>query len=212
MKAFVITIKDNPKSVESAERCIESGRKNGCAIRKFDAITPKDNPEFLFFREGLSYSGMIEQYSRTPNCAAAFLSHYSLWQKCIQLKETIVIFEHDAVLKSPIPSSHFLYVMNIGHPSYGKWNTPSILGVNKLISKPYMPGAHAYMITPQGAELLIRHAKKSAKPTDVFMNVKSMPWLQEYYPWPAVADDSFTTIQSASGTIAKHNEVEIIDA
>jgi glycosyl transferase family 25 len=212
VKSFVITIKDNPKSVKSAERCIESGKKVGCVIRMFDAVTPNDDPELLFLREDLPIDGMREQYSRFENCASAFFSHYSLWKKCIQLKEPITIFEHDAVVKDSIPKVNFKYVMNIGHPSYGKYRTPATLGVNPLTSKRYMPGAHAYMITPEGANLLINHARRNARPTDVFMHMDNMPWLQEYYPWPVVADDSFTTIQRELGTTAKHNKVEIIDA
>jgi len=210
MKSFVITIKDNPRSVESAERCIESGKKVGCAIRMFNAVTPKDDPEFLFLREGLPVDGMRENYSRFENCAAAFFSHYSLWKKCIQMNETFVIFEHDAVLHDKVPTVPFKYVMNIGHPSYGKFNTPSMFGVNPLTSKRYFPGAHAYMVTPMGAKKLIELAKKYAKPTDVFINLDLIQ-AQEYYPWVAVAKDSFTTIQKELGTVAKHNKVEVID-
>ena len=44
-----------------------------------------------------------------------------------------------------------------------------------------------------------------ARPTDVFLNIESFPWLEEYYPWPVKADDSFTTIQNEFGCYAKHN-------
>jgi GR25 family glycosyltransferase involved in LPS biosynthesis len=156
--------------------------------------------------------GLNEVYSRTANCAAAFFSHYSLWKKCVEDNETFAIFEHDAVLNNKIPEAHFDYVMNLGHPSYGKWNTPSTLGVNPLTSKRYFPGAHAYMVKPEGAKKLIEQAKICARPTDVFMNLDDMPWLQEYYPWPAMAKDEFTTIQKQAGTTAKHNKVKIINA
>ena len=42
MTAFVITIQDNPKSQQVADRCVESGKKNGLNIQKFRAFTPKD--------------------------------------------------------------------------------------------------------------------------------------------------------------------------
>ena len=44
MRAFVITIINNEKSVEAAERCISSGIKNGVNIEKFEAYTPDDKP------------------------------------------------------------------------------------------------------------------------------------------------------------------------
>lgn len=212
MKAFVITIMDNEKSVEVAERCIESGRRFGNVIEKYKATTPKDDLVSLYESEGLSMSGHQEKYSRPENCSAAFFSHYSLWKKCVELNETVTIFEHDAVLENAIPKVPFKFVMNIGHPSYGKFNTPSMFGVNRLSSKRYFPGAHAYMVNPEGAKRLINQSKNQALPTDLFMHVDRMPWLQEYYPWVAVAKDSFTTIQKELGTLAKHNKVEIIDA
>jgi hypothetical protein len=49
-------------------------------------------------------------------------------------------------------------------------------------------------------------------PTDVFLNLNSFAFLQEFYPWPVEARDSFTTIQSEIGCRAKHNKVEIIEA
>jgi len=212
MKSYVITIMDNEDSRMVAERCIRYSSWYNVNIKNWPATTPKDDLDKLYADEGLSMDGLNEVYSRTANCAAAFFSHYSLWKKCVEDNETFAIFEHDAVLNNKVPEVHFDYVMNIGHPSYGKWNTPSTLGVNKLTSKRYFPGAHAYMVTPKGAKKLIEQAKICAKPTDVFMNLDDMPWLQEYYPWPAMAKDEFTTIQKQSGTTAKHNKVKIINA
>jgi hypothetical protein len=134
---------------------------------------------------------------------------------CAEGTENFVIFEHDAVLIDRVPTTTFHYVMNIGSPSYGKWNTPSLLGVNPLTTKRYFPGAHAYMVTPAGAKLLIENAPLYAKPTDVYLNLDTFPWLQEYYPFVAEARDSFTTIQVEDGCLAKHNWKEgykIIDA
>ena len=96
-------------------------------------------------------------------------------------------------------------VVNMGKPSYGNYNTPTTLGVQPLVHKPYFGGAHAYIVSPDGAKLLIEKAKTDAGPTDVFLNVHNFPWLQEYYPWPIEADDEFTTIQKVQGCIAKHN-------
>ena len=80
LKNYVITIKDNDKSVTSAERCIASGAKNGMKIEMFSAITPKDNPGVLMAEEGIPTKNFYEKYSRTENCMAAFMSHYYLWK------------------------------------------------------------------------------------------------------------------------------------
>ena len=182
-----------------------SGNRVGEKIRLFDAITPKDDPISMLEKEGIDPERFDEVYSRNLNCMAAFLSHYTLWKQCAAGTDTFTIFEHDAVLDTPIPTTPFNYVMNIGTPSYGKWNTPQQLGVNRLTTKSYFPGAHAYMVTPAGAKLLVNNAPTYAKPTDVYLHLGLFPWLQEYYPFVARADESFTTIQVERGCLAKHN-------
>ena len=205
MKAYVITIMDNPRSVQVAGRCIRSGAKCGLDINKWPAITPKNNPAELLALEGIDTAGFDEVYSRTENCMAAFLSHYSLWKESVNTDENILIFEHDAVVKDVIPEVPNLGCISFGKPSYGKYNTPSTIGVGPLISKPYFPGAHAYQVTPYGASRLIKQAKIKAGPTDVFLHRDTFPFLQEYYPWPVEVNDTFTTIQNQRGCLAKHN-------
>jgi GR25 family glycosyltransferase involved in LPS biosynthesis len=95
-------------------------------------------------------------------------------------------------------------LLSLGEPSYGKYNDPLLIGVNPLTSKRYLPGAHAYMLKPKGARSILDVAKYSAQPTDIFLNIEVFPWLQEFYPWPAIAMDSFTTIQREAGCVAKH--------
>ena len=75
----------------------------------------------------------------------------------------------------------------------------------KLISKQYLPGAHAYGITPKGARAIIEQTIFNAGPTDVFLNNRLFTWLEEYYPWPVKCNDEFTTIQNETGCLAKHN-------
>lgn len=204
MKASVITIIDNDRSRIVADRCITSARKNGLEVAYFKAFTPKDSPMDIAKQEGIPTQGFVEKYSRFENGLAAFLSHYWLWKLTAAGTQPHIIFEHDAVLLDRIPALRG-DIVNLGHPSYGKFNTPSILGESRLVSKPYFPGAHAYYVTPKGAQALIDKAKTSAQPTDIFINHGNFDNLMEYYPWPAEARDSFTTIQNTTGCLAKHN-------
>lgn len=204
MKSFVITIKDLPKSVEYAQRCIDSMPDYN--VQMFDAITPKDDPISMAEERGIPVERFKEVYSNFENCISAFLSHYSLWEKCIEDNTEYQIFEHDAVRVGNLPRFiDYIGCISLGAPSYGNYKTPSMLGVNKLTSKKYFPGAHAYRLKPQGAKALTTVAKDIASPTDVFLNLDTFPWLEEYYPWPVVAKDNFTTIQNTNGCHAKHN-------
>lgn len=206
MDAFVITIYDIEESVQCAERCIRSAEKFGVKAKKFKAITPESNPIDIAETHQIPTQGFKEVYSRFDRCLSAFLSHYILWNACIDRNEPIIIFEHDAVVVNNLPLFvHNLKVMNLGKPSYGGSITPMKLGRNPLTSKRYFPGAHAYMLSPAGARQLVLQAKVNAAPTDVFLHLENFPWLEEYYPWPVEARDSFTTIQNERGCVAKHN-------
>lgn len=207
MKIKVITILDNPQSVAVADRCIESGKKFGITIEKFKAITPTDKPLDMLRFLGIIETGFHEKYSYLDKVVSAFLSHRALWEECLRSQEPYIIFEHDAVIVNEIPlglcrTENFI---NLGKPSYGKFKIPPFLGVGNLVSKNYMPGAHAYSIRPHAAESLLMRAMWEAGPTDVFLHIQRFPWLKEYYPWPVEAHDTFTTIQREAGCLAKHN-------
>lgn len=209
MKAFVITIDDNTKSVEAAKRCIHTAREiGGIDVMTYSAATPRNTNAIEYLRdEGISTSMLKEKYSRFANCASAFISHYSLWKMCITLGEPILILEHDAVFVDQFPELvTYPDIMNIGRPSYGKFNVPKSFGVQPLVSKPYFGGAHGYVISPEGARKAIWQAKtEGAKPTDLFFNSTHFPNIKEYYPWVVEARDTFTTIQAEAGCLAKHN-------
>lgn len=207
MKNYVITILENSKSSAAADRCIESALYCGLEVEKYSAITPHNTKIYEALHEqGISAEGFKEKYSRLDNCIAAFLSHYSLWKLSVDTKQEVTIFEHDAVVTNTIPEFiNYRYCISFGKPSYGKFNIPSNIGVNSLVSKRYFPGAHAYRVKPSGAKKLIEQAKIAAKPTDVFLHLDTFPWLEEYYPWPVEARDTFTTIQKTEGCLAKHN-------
>ena len=216
MKNYVITIMDNEKSVEAAQRCIRSGyTTGGLDIQHWKATTPADDLLSITAKNGIEMSAMDEVYSRTSNCIAAFLSHFSLWKECVELNQEVTIFEHDAICINNI-NSQIVYkgCISLGAPSYGRFNTPTGFGAVPLQSKRYFPGAHAYRVKPEGAKVLMAQALMGARPTDVYLNIDTFPFLQEYYPWPVEARDSFTTIQSEMGCKAKHNfneKYEIVD-
>ena len=206
MKSYVITILDNTKSLEAAERCIRSAETQaGIDVEKWKAITPHNDPERIARKEEIPNTSFINKYSRYHNCLSAFLSHYFLWQECVKIQEPILILEHDALFVNDVPEFiNFQGCVSLGQPSYGKFNTPSILGVSTLFSKAYFPGAHAYIIKPWAAADFISKAKLLAAPTDVFISLQNFSYLEEYYPWPVKAADNFSTIQQKTGCLAKH--------
>ena len=217
MQAFVITLMNNPRSVKSSQKTMATAYKHGLKVKQFEAIIPRDRQAQMMKEYGIAHRNFKEEFSRLPNCQAAFMSHYKLWDWCIQIGEPIIIFEHDAIMIGPLPKNFdFDKVITFSKPSYGNYNTPMELGVQKLVQKPYFGGAHGYAVSPEGARALVDKAIAHAMPTDVYLNTQYFPWLQEYYPWICLAADHFTTIQKTNGCMAKHNfsrgDYDIINA
>ena len=205
MRMYVIGISDNKQSMDAVSRCQKSAKQFGHDVEHFPAITPKDDIYGMLKKRNISTMGFQEKYSRLDNCIAAFLSHYTLWMKCVESNEMTIILEHDAVFREPIRTSQtFRDICNYGKPSYGKFERPLRLGMNHLTSKRYLPGAHAYGVTPNGARQLIKQSSVYAKPTDVFIHLDTFPTINEVFPWPVECMDDFTTIQNQHGCIAKH--------
>lgn len=207
MKKFIITISDMPESVMVAENCKKSASNFGqYDIYNWDATTPKDNPINILKNEGISDIGFKKASGRFESVISCFLSHYRLWQKCIELNEAIMILEHDAeFIDNNIPELHqFNHAISIGMPSWGTFNTPNIIGLNKLTSKKIFPGTHAYIIKPFAAKEFIKRAKIDAEATDKFLSLNRFTWLEEWYPWPVRANDTFTTIQTKEYLNSKH--------
>ena len=195
-----------PESVKVAKRCINTGSAYGVQVSNFNAVTPK-TVDALVYEHEIDTRFFREKWSRYKNALSAFMSHFSLWRECYQSNQPYLILEHDAVFVDDIPSFLRGDIVNLGKPSYGKFEIPSRLGEGKLESKPFLPGAHGYYITPMGAAQLISQAKQKAKPTDVFIH-RDLFDVTEYYPWPIEARDTFTTIQREEGTLAKHSYVK----
>ena len=203
MKAFVIAI-DIPESQEAADKCIVSGAQYGVTVEKWNGFEPKNNPLKMAEDLQIPLKNFAERYSRFENCLAAFLSHRSLWEWSQKNNEEVLILEHDAIFIDEVPRVPYKGVLSIGTPSYGKFITPPNIGVNKLVSKQYLPGAHAYLVKPDAAQKMVDQARTYACPTDLFIRNDVFDFVEEYYPWPVLARDNFTTIQKEEGCTAKH--------
>jgi len=204
MKSYVITVMNIPESVDAAQRCIDSMPQFN--IEMSSGYTPNDDPDAIAKEKGINTARFDDpRYSRRQRCLSAFLSHRRLWEQCRDTGEEIQVFEHDAVGVGNIPEFlNYQGCISLGAPSYGKFNHPPGIGVNPLTSKRYFPGAHAYRMKPKAARMILDHSREFAAPTDVFLNLDYFPWLEEFYPWPVVAQDSFSTIQNEGGCLAKH--------
>lgn len=210
MKAVVITLIKHSDSRKVAERCKESASKFNIKVETLAACDAEMIEPFRIMESNkIPTHNFDDRWSRADRSMACFLSHYTAWSLSENLKKPILILEHDAVFRSPVnlDSLKVDEVMTLGQPSYGQYELKSNkTGPQPFFSNPsgYLKGAHAYIVTPKGAANLIKLSEQKAGPVDLFICKQNIPSLQEYYPWPIIAQDEFSTVQAFNGTKAKH--------
>lgn len=106
-----------------------------------------------------------------------FDSHYRLWQKCIELNESILIFEDDVLLIRPYEKVEWVDVLSVAFSHRKKmWKYKSYLENPKGIpeAKSYrqstMPGLGGYAIHPHAAKKLVKEYKDTFLPADNAIN------------------------------------------
>lgn len=206
MKGYVGTVMQIPQSVEVANRCIESGKKFGVDVKLVPAVH-KSYALSELEHMGIKMSTFEQSYSDVGAVIGNFITQFKIWRTIYESEQPGIVLEHDAVFVAPIPALEG-DIINLGKPSYGRFNTKDKPGVYPMFSKDggYIPGAHGYYVTPKGARQLVETAQRiGAAPVDIYLNKTNFPDIKELYPWVIEAQDSFSTIQKELGCKAKHN-------
>lgn len=214
LKILIICNKEVPESTHSAQEAERALFSLGIKSELFEGVWRDEAQEYANSL-GLKLGVFERKYSRLDSVIGCFLSHMKCWE-CSE--ENIIILEHDARISqaqlgmlnhvAELSNPSTPKAVNLGHPSYGTFNTPqSGPGIHKLFSKHggYFPGTHAYFCNGTARKMFINKAYESGiYPVDLFLSLNNFPFLQEIYPWPFVAEDTFSTVQGVSGGTAKH--------
>lgn len=139
MKAFIITLKDNPYSETKAQECIRSSQKfshcDPLEIEVFYGVDKTHSRHVMEKEYGLKWTWAESntRYTRCPithllqhpykganldSKIGCSLSHLKLWERCVELNEPILILEHDAIFikRFPILDLHKLKLCQINDP------------------------------------------------------------------------------------------------
>lgn len=176
LKGFTIRLSRIPLSEQLSNDCIESGKKYGINIEPFGGINGNVADPIL---KSLGLRPRREQKKTSkPGVKGCFLSHFFLWQKCIQLNEPIAIFEHDGLLIRQVPEdilNHFTDVLTLDPcDQYSKdyeyclaHTGPYVFSEyfnykakKNTIFGEYLRGAYAYIIKPHAAERIVEQCIK----------------------------------------------------
>ena len=139
-----------------------------------------------------------------PRITACFYAHYRIWES---LTETTIIFEDDARQIKPIDLSLIEsfdgFILNLGIPYAPNYKLDKVnpknnaydiqlmadnagkKGIRKRKRGSYLNGAHAYVLTPKGAERLIEATRQGSfiRPPDLQINTDIME-MHDYFPYP----------------------------
>ena len=208
-RKFIITLTDLPMSVEAAERCIASARQCG-EERGLEILPAVDRfqSQAFFSQHGLTW----RRYDETTDSDAGmgcFASHYTLWQRCIELGEPIIVLEHDAVFRFPVPPLRFKHVIMLGEPFYFSYCLKKISAHKKREIFHYwrfLMGTHAYAITPEGARRLVEAAHRQLlPPVDLHMCKRNVDLLY-FHPCPITLDVRFTSISNVHTPVVEQKQ------
>ncbi len=113
-----------------------------------------------------------------PGVKGCFMSHYLLWQKCIELDEPMMIFEDDVVFYrgwEPVQWEGVL-ILSLGKKSFLSEPAKTYLEAPQGNPQPMpwtafsMPGASGYAITPDAARSLYKFYRPYYYPADNAIN------------------------------------------
>jgi hypothetical protein len=181
-KAYIIRVKGHEKSEKLARRAADSCGQIGMPYQFWDAydglfgdIQPPSH-----HGQVMDLIKVTDHYLTRGEVACA-LSHISLWVKCIEQDQPLVILEHDAVMVQP-------------YTKHGVFNSICYLGSNEQANQgwgvfPTPPHAsegpnyhficraHAYAIDPAVAKNMLSHVLKFGicGPLDILLRADIFP-------------------------------------
>jgi GR25 family glycosyltransferase involved in LPS biosynthesis len=185
MKTFIIHLSKISNSLESAIGLQKDLKKYDIDAELFEGTYGSDAEE-IFQKENrevhsISFKGVgIDERSiakaKRPGVMGCFYSHYRLWKKCVELNETICIFEDDVKIVRPLSHIDFddVLIVVLGARKNRKYlhylNSPTGNPMAAEYFNSSMPGTPGYMVTPQGAQKLLNAYKNTFLPSDNAIN------------------------------------------
>tara|TARA_R100000005_G_C4980975_1_gene190748 strand:- start:419 stop:1567 length:1149 start_codon:yes stop_codon:yes gene_type:complete len=205
-KSFIIHNKESILSRWSSNNTLRSAKRCGIYASVYDGVNKLDHLRLMKKYE-LKWNPQAKVWWNSTHhldaTAACFLSHYLLWNRCVEMNKPIFIIEHDVEFNQhiSIPKELFDFdgVINLGQPTSGYWwnrleetfthrdlsectlpHSPHRHGSHQDVDycnceKNTLIGAHSYIITPNAAKKLINKAKiKGIDKPDVFIDVDTV--------------------------------------
>jgi len=222
MISFVITLEGHEYSEAKAKRCIDTAARFGLEVQKFPAVN-EHQAQRVMREQGLGWTwadnntrityckqtGLRQHpYGKLAAKIGCSMSHYLLWQRCVEASELCLILEHDAVFLRPLPEIEFNGICQINDPAGAtpggeRWSkimqergagvhSKTLMMIDKQPDG--LAGNSAYLIRPWAAQELIEAFHKyGVWPNDATMCVQLFPYLQELFPFVTRVEQTMST-------------------
>lgn len=184
-KAYIIRVAGNENSEAQAKRCADSCDKVGQLWEYWDAYNGIVNPlqKPAHHHPALNLIKITDHYLTRGEVACA-LSHISLWVKCIEEDQPLVILEHDSVMVQPY-TQHAVYnsICYLGSHEQVKqgWQVmPTPPHASEGQNYHFICRAHAYAIDPAVAKNMLAQVIKYGitAPLDILLRADIFPMHQ----------------------------------
>lgn len=183
-KAYIIRVKENQKSEDVAQRCADSCTDVQMPWEYWDAYDGTGHriqePEHSKNSSIMKMLKVTDHYMTRGEVACA-LSHISLWAKCVEQDQPLVILEHDAVMAKPyLNHDVFNSIAYLGNNEQvnGGWPVlPTPTHASEGPNYHFICRAHAYAIDPAVAKNMIAHVIKFGicAPLDIIVRADIFP-------------------------------------
>ncbi|NGN99187.1 glycosyltransferase family 25 protein [Grimontia sp. S25] len=218
MKVYVLSL---ARSCDRRERMKLQLDKAGVEFEFFDAIdgssserfthSEKAAPQLTFKRKG---------YFLRPNEVACFASHYSLWEKCIELDTPILILEDnvdiDDIVSTEVLDEVMNYASKYGYIKLSSTFQSAFTELYKLscgisvgqFSKKSC-GTTAYILSPLAAQKFVKNAKRFIEPVDDYME---KPWrhgVKTYSVHPSLFERANIPSTISSDSKSRKHKVQV---
>ena len=161
-QAYIIHVANNSISVELAHRCLDSCQKINYRAELWSGFDGTGSdliiPDNIIKQSWYKWLKVTDHHQSLAEIACS-LSHISLWVKCMELDQPIVILEHDAIMVKPY-TQHEIYngIVYLGSQDQASQNRSSedLIPVYSAINSNwnFIHRAHAYSIDPAAARKL----------------------------------------------------------
>jgi glycosyl transferase family 25 len=176
MHIFVISLKD---AIERREHVNSQFTAIQQDFEFFDAVDGRKEKHPLFSKYNVKKRLRYKGYELTAGELGCFASHYLLWEKCVELNDTIIVIEDDVQLETCFKESikdaqqlaQYEYLRLFVNNRYRPFIKIAEYKEYDVVEYQRGPsGARAYLITPMAAQKLINMSQEWFLPVDDYMD------------------------------------------